>query len=189
MTHALTATVLLNRLKAKARFRHLQVLVSLGELASVRGSAEALGLSQPAVTQSLADLERLVDIRLFDRHSRGMRVTRAGRDVLPLARRMLDALAETSEALTAARQRNLVRHWIGGRGLPLPDERHLARILAELKRRGQTDVQSHHHRGLASIDPALLASSCLAPQTRKADVMTVADAEDAIRVFSVLPEL
>jgi len=105
MTHALTATVLLNRLKAKARFRHLQVLVSLGELASVRGSAEALGLSQPAVTQSLADLERLVDIRLFDRHSRGLRMTRAGRDLLPLARRMLDALAETSEALTAARER------------------------------------------------------------------------------------
>lgn len=40
----------------------------------------------------------------------------------------IDALA----ALTAARQRNLVRHWIAGRGLPLPDERHLARILAEL---------------------------------------------------------
>jgi len=66
---------------------------------------------------------------------------------------------------------------------------HAARILAELKRRGHTNVQSHHHRGLASIDPTLLASSCLAPPTRKADVMTVADAEDAIRVFSVLPEL
>ncbi len=66
---------------------------------------------------------------------------------------------------------------------------HAARILAELKRRGHTDVQSHHHRGLASIDPVLLASSCLAPQTRKADVMTVADAEDAIRMFAALPEL
>jgi DNA-binding transcriptional LysR family regulator len=101
----LSATVLLNRLKAKARFRHLQVLVKLGELASVRGSADALGLSQPAVTQCLADLEQLIDIRLFDRHSRGLRMTRAGRELLPLARRMLDTLAETSEALTAARQR------------------------------------------------------------------------------------
>ncbi len=106
MSHALSATVLLNRLKSKARFRHLQVLLSLGELSSVRGSAEALGLSQPAVTQCLADLERLVDIRLFDRHSRGLRITRAGRDLLPLARRMLDTLAESSEALTAARVRD-----------------------------------------------------------------------------------
>jgi DNA-binding transcriptional LysR family regulator len=99
-----SASVLLNRLLAKARFRHLQVLVSLGELSSVRRTADALGLSQPAVTQSLADLERLIDLRLFDRHSRGLRVTPAGREVLPLARRMLDALAETSEALTAARR-------------------------------------------------------------------------------------
>lgn len=105
MAEAPTASVLLNRLKARARFRHLQVLVSLGELASVRRSAEALGVSQPAVTQSLADLERLVDIRLFDRHARGLTMTRAGRDLLPLARRMLDALAEASEAMTAARQR------------------------------------------------------------------------------------
>jgi len=101
-----TASVLLNRLKARARMRHLQVLVSLGELASVRRTAEALGLSQPAVTQSLADLERLAEIRLFERHSRGLTATRAGRELLPLARRMLDALAEASEALTAARQRD-----------------------------------------------------------------------------------
>ena len=101
-----TASVLLNRLKARARLRHLQVLVSLGELASVRRTAEALGLSQPAVTQSLADLERLAEIRLFERHSRGLTATRAGRELLPLARRMLDTLAEASEALTAARQRD-----------------------------------------------------------------------------------
>ena len=105
MSQPPTASVLLNRLKARARFRHLQVLVSLGELASVRRTAEALALSQPAVSQSLADLERLVEVRLFERHARGLTVTRAGRDVLPLARRMLDALAEASEAITAARQR------------------------------------------------------------------------------------
>ena len=105
MPHTPSASVLLNRLQAKARFRHLQVLVRLGELNSIRRTADALGLSQPAVTQCLADLERLVEMRLFDRHARGLRVTRAGRDVLPLARRMLDALAEASEALTAARQR------------------------------------------------------------------------------------
>lgn len=63
------------------------------------------------------------------------------------ARELLEALGEADlaamaadgsvdigalAALTAARQRNLVRHWIGRHGLTLPDERHLARILAEL---------------------------------------------------------
>ena len=35
-------------------------------------------------------------------------------------------------SLSAARQRHVVRCWIARRGLPLPDERHLARILTEL---------------------------------------------------------
>ena len=99
-----SANVLLNRLQAKARLRHLQVLVKLAELRSLRRCAEALGLSQPAVTQLLADLERLVEIALFERHSRGVRLTPAGQELLPLARRMLAALAEGSEVLTALKQ-------------------------------------------------------------------------------------
>lgn len=69
----------------------------------MRGSAKALGLSQPAVTQCLAELERLVDPRLFALRSRDLRVTRAGREWLSPARRLLDAMAESSEAPTAAR--------------------------------------------------------------------------------------
>lgn len=99
-----SASVLLNRLLARARLRHFQVLVKLGELRNLRHSAEALGLSQPAVTQLLADLESLVEMRLFERHSRGVRITPAGAELLPLARRLLDTLAEGSEALTAMKR-------------------------------------------------------------------------------------
>lgn len=99
-----SASVLLNRLQARARLRHLQVLVRVAELRNLRRSAEALGLSQPAVTQLLADLERLLELPLFERHARGVRITPAGAQLLPLARRMLDALAEGSEALTALKQ-------------------------------------------------------------------------------------
>lgn len=96
--------MLLNRLQARARMRHLQVLVKLAELGNLRRGSEALGLSQPAVTQLLAELERLLEVPLFDRHSRGVRITAAGLALLPLARRMLDALAESSETLTAMKQ-------------------------------------------------------------------------------------
>jgi DNA-binding transcriptional LysR family regulator len=101
MTPPLSASVLLNRLQSKARLRHLQVLVKLGELGTLKRCADALGLSQPAVSQLLSDLERLVELPLFERHSRGVRSTAAGHELLPLARRMLDALAESSEVLTA----------------------------------------------------------------------------------------
>lgn len=63
---------------------------------------------------------------------------------------------------------------------------HAAKLIARLKLQGHTEVRTHHHRGLASIDPRLLASSCVNPATRKIDVMTVADAEEAIHVFSGL---
>ncbi len=100
----LPARVLLNRLQAKARLRHLQVLVKLAELGNLKRSADDLGLSQPAVTQLLADLEALLEVRLFERHSRGVRITAFGEALLPVARRMLGALAEGSETLTAMRQ-------------------------------------------------------------------------------------
>lgn len=100
----LHATVLLNRLQAKARLRHLQVLVKLGELGSLRRCAQELHLSQPAVTHLLADLEALLEVSLFERHSRGVRITPFGSVLLPLARRMLLTLAEGSEAIVAMRQ-------------------------------------------------------------------------------------
>jgi DNA gyrase subunit B len=61
---------------------------------------------------------------------------------------------------------------------------HAGKIMTELKRRGATDIKTHHHRGLASIDTKLLASACVHPSTRRVDVMTVKDAEDAISVFA-----
>lgn len=96
-----SATVLLNRLQSKARLRHLQVLVKIGELRNLKHAAEALGLSQPAVTHLLADLEALVEMPLCERHSRGVRMTEAGHELIPLARRMLDTLASGAEAITA----------------------------------------------------------------------------------------
>lgn len=97
----ITATVLMNRLQAKAKLRHLQVLVMLGELHSVKKTAESIGLSQPAVSQLLADLESLLDVALFDRLARGVQPTPAGRELIPIAARILETMAQGTEALTA----------------------------------------------------------------------------------------
>ncbi len=99
----LSATVLLARLQARARLRHLQLFVKVAEVGSLKRAAEALHLSQPAATQLLADLERLLEQPLFERHARGVRITAAGDALLPLARRSLDALADGAEVLSALR--------------------------------------------------------------------------------------
>ncbi|WP_260319648.1 LysR family transcriptional regulator [Variovorax guangxiensis] len=90
-------SVLLNRLLSRCRFRHLQMLVKLAELGSLKRTAEALGLTQPAVTHLLKDLEELLETQLFYRHARGVRPTAMGAALLPSARRILDTLAHGAE--------------------------------------------------------------------------------------------
>ncbi len=96
---SVSATVLFNRLLTRARFRHVQVLLRLAELGSLRRAAEAVGMTQPAVTQILADMESLLEVRLFERHARGVRPTAVCRDMLPAARQMLRGLGAGAEAV------------------------------------------------------------------------------------------
>jgi DNA-binding transcriptional LysR family regulator len=94
-------SVLLNRLLSRSRFRHLQMLVKLAELGSLKRTAEDLGLTQPAVTHLLKDLEALLETELFYRHARGVRLTAMGTALLPSARRILDTLAHGAEMVAA----------------------------------------------------------------------------------------
>lgn len=98
------ASVLLNRLIAKARFRHLQVLVRLSELGSLQRTAESVGMTQPAVTHILADLESLLEAPLFQRHARGVRPTLTCTDLLPMVRQILAGLEASAEAVAHRQQ-------------------------------------------------------------------------------------
>jgi len=96
--------VLRQRLWARARVRHLKTLVEVAQEGSLHKAAASLGISQPAVSNLLADLERMLETPLFVRHARGMRPTDAGVQALRAARRMLaevDNLAEEASALRA----------------------------------------------------------------------------------------
>jgi DNA gyrase subunit B len=57
------------------------------------------------------------------------------------------------------------------------------RVCAELTARGATDVHAQHHRGLGSIDGALLSATCIDPNTRSSRIVGAADAQAAIEVF------
>lgn len=96
--------VLLARLTARARLRHLQLLVRIAELSSLQKAAESIGMSQPGATHALAEIETILGVPLFERHSRGMRPTPVGHALLPLLRmamRQLQTCAETVAAMTA----------------------------------------------------------------------------------------
>ena len=59
--------------------RHLRALGSIVERGNMSAAAEMVGLSQPALTQGLAKLERQLAVSLFDRHASGVLPTDAGR--------------------------------------------------------------------------------------------------------------
>lgn len=90
-----------NRLLARGRLRHLQLLAALADAGSVQRASAAVGMSQPAATQALADLEALLGAELFERHTRGVRLTRFGDAVVPVARNILHALRASAETLSA----------------------------------------------------------------------------------------
>ena len=95
--------VLFNRLLARGRLRHLHLLVALADAGSVQRAAAVVGMSQPAATQALVDLEELFDVALFERHARGVRLTSFGEAVVPVARNVLQALRSSTEAVAALR--------------------------------------------------------------------------------------
>ncbi|AHV91152.1 LysR family transcriptional regulator [Bordetella holmesii] len=97
-------TVLFARLLKHMRLRQLQLLVALQQSGSVVKAAALLHMSQSAATQSLAEMERILGISLFDRHARGLRPTLAGHTLVDTARGILAALEESAESLAAIRR-------------------------------------------------------------------------------------
>jgi DNA-binding transcriptional LysR family regulator len=67
----------------------LDLLDSVAELGSLGQVAARHGMSQPAVSMRMSQLERKLGIRVLDRDSSGTRLTVAGERVVVLARRVL----------------------------------------------------------------------------------------------------
>ncbi len=73
----------------RLRMRQLRVIVAVAEQGSVLKAARLLGMTQPAATRSVLELEDFLGQRLFDRAPRGMTPTRHGEAVIRRARRVL----------------------------------------------------------------------------------------------------
>lgn len=81
--------------------RHLRAALAVARLGSVSAAAVEINLSQPALTQGLAQLERQIGQPLFDRRPDGMGATPAGS---VLAGRMDAAATHLAEAMRIIRR-------------------------------------------------------------------------------------
>jgi amidohydrolase len=80
--------------------RQLQYFVAAAEAGTVTQAAEAVHLSQSAMSTALADLEKAFQVQLLVRHhARGISLTPAGRELLVASRQLL---AQAADLLGAA---------------------------------------------------------------------------------------
>lgn len=77
----------------------LNAFIAVAETGSFSEAGERLHLTQPAVSKRIAALEQQLQVRLFDRLGREVRLTEAGRALLPRAYRILSVLEDTRRAL------------------------------------------------------------------------------------------
>ncbi len=95
--------------------RHLRYFVAVAEAEHFGRAAAGLRVSQPALSQQIADLERELGVALFERLPRGVRLAETGRVFLDAAR---EALAVVAAGVERARD---VGRGVAGRltvGLP-----------------------------------------------------------------------
>ncbi len=79
--------------------RQFEVFLAVARAKSFRRAAEALHLSQPALSQHVAELERALGARLFDRLGRSVTLTEAGRILEDHALRLFATLTSAREAI------------------------------------------------------------------------------------------
>ena len=81
------------------RLNQLRDFVAVVEAGSLRAAAQAIGISQPAITKSIRHLEEELHVRLLERNSRGASLTSAGKAFLARARSVQAELRKAAEDL------------------------------------------------------------------------------------------
>jgi LysR family pca operon transcriptional activator len=86
----------------RIRLRHLQCAAAIAATGSLRAAAQALSVTQPAVTKTLTELEALLGLRLFERGRLGAQPTPGAADFLRHARASLSALQTAVDSACGA---------------------------------------------------------------------------------------
>jgi DNA-binding transcriptional LysR family regulator len=82
------------RVRHRLKLRELDTLLAVAQCGSMLKAAQQLALSQPAVSKAIADLERTLGVRLFDRSARGVEPTLFGVAMLKWATAVFDDVAQ-----------------------------------------------------------------------------------------------
>jgi DNA-binding transcriptional LysR family regulator len=102
-----------SRIGRRVRLRDLHVLSAVVELGSMVKGAAHLGVSQPVVSQAIADLEAAIGHRLLDRNSRGVEPTGYGLALLKHGQMAFDDLRQGIREIEHLASPEAGEVWIG----------------------------------------------------------------------------
>ncbi len=77
----------------------IQAFVMIADLGGFQKAAEKLGLTQTALTRRIQRLEGYLGVRLLDRTTRSVALTKVGREFLPQANRLVEELTRSFDRL------------------------------------------------------------------------------------------
>jgi DNA-binding transcriptional LysR family regulator len=86
--------------------RQVRAFVVVARFSSFTRAADLLHLTQPALTVQIRQLEQALGVKLFDRSTRAVELTRTGRELLPVLERLLgefDAVVVSTREMAAMR--------------------------------------------------------------------------------------
>ncbi|KNH03388.1 Hydrogen peroxide-inducible gene activator [Qipengyuania citrea LAMA 915] len=88
-----------------ATLKQIAIFAKLADTGNMSEAANALALTQPALSQQLRTLETSLGLKLFERVPKGMQLTPAGRDLLSAARNVQNAVRDFDDAADRAAER------------------------------------------------------------------------------------
>ena len=82
--------------------RHLKVFTAVADAGGMSAAAKKLHVSQPTVSQAIAELEKQYGVKLFERLSQKLYLTKEGELMLSFSRHILDSFEQMEEAMYQA---------------------------------------------------------------------------------------
>jgi DNA-binding transcriptional LysR family regulator len=83
-----------DRIGRRLRLKDLHTLQTISEVGSMAKASSRLGLSQPAISKAIADMEHTVGAALLERSSRGVELTECGRLLVDRTRVVFDEIRQ-----------------------------------------------------------------------------------------------
>lgn len=84
--------------------RQLRAFLAVHQEGSFTKAAEALHLTQSALSSIIKELENNLELRLFDRTTRQLEISEAGKNILPTVIRMLNEMQALTDAVRGLKQ-------------------------------------------------------------------------------------